>query len=235
MKDESLIADLIRAGLSPDLVGRVVVELVSRNVPQMSGTIGDNVPDTRDTKSEYERRRKADWRLKTKGRAKANDVAQTALPSQNVPDNVPDNGDICCNLLPSSLIEKPLKNKKVGIENARARGTRLVPGQQITEPDLAFAINAGMTASAARHAWVEFIDYWIAIPGQRGLKINWPATWRNRVRELIKRGINGSHQARPDKSAIAALDRLGDAFTAYGLCEENGQGTIVELPARRLR
>lgn len=29
----------------------------------------------------------------------------------------------------------------------------------------------------------EFRDYWIAVPGQRGLKLDWYATWRNRVRD----------------------------------------------------
>lgn len=47
--------------------------------------------------------------------------------------------------------------------------------------------------------------------------------------------MNGSAAVRSDKSAIAALDRLGDAFAAYGLREETGQAPVVQLPARRLR
>ena len=31
--------------------------------------------------------------------------------------------------------------------------------------------------------FAEFRDYWIAIPGQRGRKLDWAATWRNRVRD----------------------------------------------------
>ena len=30
----------------------------------------------------------------------------------------------------------------------------------------------------------EFRDYWVAIPGQRGLKTDWFATWRNRCRTI---------------------------------------------------
>lgn len=44
-------------------------------------------------------------------------------------------------------------------------------------------------------ALVEFHDYWKAVPGAKGRKLDWPATFRNRVRELEGRK-NGS-AARP--------------------------------------
>lgn len=30
----------------------------------------------------------------------------------------------------------------------------------------------------------QFRDYWISVPGQRGVKLDWLATWRNRVRDV---------------------------------------------------
>jgi hypothetical protein len=33
----------------------------------------------------------------------------------------------------------------------------------------------------------EFIDYWRAIPGAKGRKLDWDGTWRNRVREIASR------------------------------------------------
>jgi hypothetical protein len=33
----------------------------------------------------------------------------------------------------------------------------------------------------------EFHDYWKGVPGARGRKLDWPATFRNRVRELAER------------------------------------------------
>lgn len=33
----------------------------------------------------------------------------------------------------------------------------------------------------------EFVDYWRGVPGARGKKLNWTATWRNRMRELENR------------------------------------------------
>lgn len=34
----------------------------------------------------------------------------------------------------------------------------------------------------------EFVDYWIAVAGARGVKLDWEATFRNRVRALIEQG-----------------------------------------------
>ncbi|WP_052336130.1 hypothetical protein [Mycobacterium canetti] len=33
----------------------------------------------------------------------------------------------------------------------------------------------------------EFVDFWRAEPGARGRKLDWDATWRNRVREIASR------------------------------------------------
>lgn len=33
----------------------------------------------------------------------------------------------------------------------------------------------------------EFVDYWKGVPGQRGRKTDWEATWRNRMR--VKAGL----------------------------------------------
>ena len=38
--------------------------------------------------------------------------------------------------------------------------------------------------------WDEFRDYWVAIPGQRGRKLDWLATWRNNVRKAVDREIS---------------------------------------------
>jgi hypothetical protein len=48
-------------------------------------------------------------------------------------------------------------------------------------------------------ALAEFVDYWIGIPGQRGRKLDWNATFRNRLRDLQARtrkngNSNGSYQ-----------------------------------------
>jgi hypothetical protein len=44
---------------------------------------------------------------------------------------------------------------------------------------------------------VEFIDYWISIPGARGRRSDWDATWRNRVRDISSRRPNGRASSQP--------------------------------------
>ena len=62
-----------------------------------------------------------------------------------------------------------------------ARGTRLPDGWQ---PDQALAEWTRTNAPAAANALeVErFRDYWQSIPGQRAIRVNWAATWRNWAR-----------------------------------------------------
>lgn len=62
-----------------------------------------------------------------------------------------------------------------------ARGTRLPDGWQ---PDQALADWTRANAPAAANALeVErFRDYWQSIPGQRAIRVNWAATWRNWAR-----------------------------------------------------
>lgn len=54
-----------------------------------------------------------------------------------------------------------------------------------------------------------FRDYWIAVPGQKGLKLDWLATWRRWVREERQPGGAGSGQAR--RSALHADNMIETA------------------------
>lgn len=77
------------------------------------------------------------------------------------------------------------QNPKRDSEGARARaspGTRLSPDWTPCEAAIAFAAENGLTDDAIRHTADRFRDYWIAQPGQKGVKRDWLATWRNWVR-----------------------------------------------------
>ena len=43
--------------------------------------------------------------------------------------------------------------------------------------------------------WLRFRDYWIAQPGQKGVKTDWPATWRN----WIRRSLDGKRTHKPNE------------------------------------
>ncbi|MBO1329261.1 DUF1376 domain-containing protein [Acetobacter suratthaniensis] len=56
------------------------------------------------------------------------------------------------------------------------RGTRLAPTWQPDATLLAFASTLGLDAQGVAE---RFRDYWLAVPGTRGRKADWGATWRN--------------------------------------------------------
>jgi hypothetical protein len=46
-----------------------------------------------------------------------------------------------------------------------------------------FAAREGLSASEIRREADRFRDYWRGMPGQKGVKADWDATWRNWVRK----------------------------------------------------
>ena len=83
-------------------------------------------------------------------------------------------------------------------EQHRKRGADTRRGTRIPDP---FPISEELREWAKREtpevdiekATAEFLDYWRGVTGQKGYKLDWPATWRNRMREVqgriaLKRG-----------------------------------------------
>jgi hypothetical protein len=63
------------------------------------------------------------------------------------------------------------------------RGSRLSSDWVPSPSDLEFASDKGFARKDALALADEFRDYWLALPGQRGVKLDWSATWRNWVRK----------------------------------------------------
>lgn len=223
MKDSTLIADLVRAGVSPELVQRVVCEITA----QMSGT------NVRDNVREYERVRKRNQR-KTGGKQ----TMSAAQVAENVPDNVPDNGkSLSLTSLPSSdsLLEKQQAEEVVVARREKVkRGSRLPPDWVPGPEEKQFARELGASTADIERMASEFRDFWIGIPGSRGLKLNWPATWRNRVRDVMgksKGHVNGK------RTIMEAADDLVDRIRAFNDPAPGSasvRGGAGEAPARLL-
>lgn len=86
------------------------------------------------------------------------------------------------------------------ISEKSKRGTRLPEGSQLPSEWAAWAREQGVPNPQA--LWDEFHDYWISVPGQKGVKLNWQATWQNRVRAWLERnpprnGGGGPNGPRP--------------------------------------
>jgi hypothetical protein len=89
------------------------------------------------------------------------------------------------------------------------RGAPRQRGRRIPE-DFAKTISPELVAWARaecglvadhRRATEEFVDYWLAVPGQKGCKLDWDRTWKNRMRDLQQRAEE--RQARRPLRAVS--------------------------------
>lgn len=92
------------------------------------------------------------------------------------------------------------------------RGSRFDPNFLLPESWAMFCIKTRPELSAV-DVWEQFRDYWIAQPGQKGVKTDWEATWRNWVRrqnapkvapaDIARTTVPGSKERDP---ALVKLD-----------------------------
>jgi uncharacterized protein YdaU (DUF1376 family) len=93
------------------------------------------------------------------------------------------------------------------------RGTRLPTELEIPDEYIAFCKQERQDLNP-HNVWAQFKDYWIAQPGQKGVKADWPATWRNWVRSQAspKTFVNkfdvGLTTTPPPPNQDAALKRI---------------------------
>jgi hypothetical protein len=81
---------------------------------------------------------------------------------------------------------------------ATKRGARISEHFAVTESHREFAAKHGFTSPD--EVVEEFKDYWRAVPGQRGCKLDWDATFRNQLRKLGQRKrVNGNANNRNDE------------------------------------
>lgn len=110
--------------------------------------------------------------------------------------------------------EQEISTTKLVVEKAQkkpttARGTRL---QLPSLPDdwRTWAINNRPDLDPLA-TWQSFSDYWVAVPGQKGCKADWMATWRNWVRNqraTPKSMASGEQYGTHRESSAARFDRL---------------------------
>lgn len=105
-------------------------------------------------------------------------------------------------LTPAGRADKPRTEPDLRTQEVSARGARLPEGW---EPDLQAATLIGLSDAEARAQAERFKDYWLGVPGSKGRKTDWPATWRNWCRRAAEemprdRGSPAS-SSRPDRGA----------------------------------
>lgn len=236
------IADMVELMLSQNAPADLVIlairtaETASRDGHALSR---DSHTPSVERRREADRLRQQKHRNKSKllGRgAEANDAAQNPIASRDshaltVTDTL---------FLSSSLSSKSLrgnqevvsKKETVAVVETRAkqsRATRLPENATLSQVDLAAAIELGMSEQRAREAWAEFVDFWTGVPGARGTKLNWPGTWRNRVRQIA--GKNGkSNAAYPQRSFQDDTRSVGRATERLAAGVDEGTVSFAPRP-----
>jgi hypothetical protein len=96
-------------------------------------------------------------------------------------------------------------NGSDGDKGTRKRGTRIPEGFAVDDDMRQWAKGNNLGHLDLHAITVEFVDYWIGVPGTKGVKLDWIATWRN----WIRRKASDVQQRRGGRSAQANPD-LGD-------------------------
>lgn len=97
---------------------------------------------------------------------------------------------------------------KEGASDGR-RGTRLSADWQPSSDERGFAADLGIDPDATADA---FRDYWVAVPGAKGRKLDWPATWRGWCRRETSRPVGKGSVGRlqPTRGNDAFYQQLAD-------------------------
>jgi hypothetical protein len=80
---------------------------------------------------------------------------------------------------PEPLEPEPLEPEKTTARE-RAQGSRVPDPFPLTDDLRAWALENAPTVGLKDHE--AFMDYWRGVPGAKGRKLDWPATWRNWMR-----------------------------------------------------
>lgn len=81
----------------------------------------------------------------------------------------------------------PPKTPLTGVKKVPATGSRLPDGWEPDDAGWAYAAQTLGPDIAPQNELDRFRDYWRAVPGAKGRKLDWPATWRNWCRTTAER------------------------------------------------
>lgn len=104
----------------------------------------------------------------------------------------------------NTATQYPVPSNQKPREREGTRGTRLPTDWEPGETGFAFAAQHGMANGRAHSELEKFKDWWAAQPGQKGVKLDWQATWRTWVRKAAEFSAAGG---RPQTDDIFAGSR----------------------------
>lgn len=141
----------------------------------------------------------------------------------------PENGT--ANQTPDSRHQTPEEQKpRADARSAKSRGSRLPPDWTPDAELIAWAKAERPGISLPTEA-AKFRDYWIAKPGQQGLKLDWTATFRNWIRSARDGPPTPQSGTAATSKTMQALQNLEGMKNGTGLDHSRNQ---LRLPAADL-
>lgn len=132
-------------------------------------------------------------------------------------------------------------SKNLKSRERQNRGTRIAADWSPCDAGRAFAKQEGFSDFEIGRETNKFRDHWIAEAGSKGVKLDWPATWRKWVRRSAEwagkappSGSNAStslpdsYYAKPESEQLAAWDAFGIRTTGKGMPRDKNQGWRVK-------
>ena len=168
-----LVAKLIAAGTAPEVAAEVVAEAFAAGVA--------SAPVRVTSADESVTRRREKDRIRQQIRR----------------DNLRTSADLRDNPRMSHDASNSKEESKKEIKEEREAPKRSVRGHRLPEDwrplpeDRPEALAKLGSSAALEQEILKFHDYWKAQPGQRGLKLDWDATWRNWIRNAKGNTANG--------------------------------------------
>ena len=84
----------------------------------------------------------------------------------------------------------------------RKRGERISDSWEPGDEGRTFALTLGISGERFNSEAARFCDYWSSQPGMKGVKTDWPATWRNWCRNAAERAPPGRTDRPPDRKSV---------------------------------
>ena len=210
----NIIADLVRAGTDPELVGRVAAAIAGvRNIDEQA-----------------ERRRAADR-------------ARKAVCKSGIPQNSAESAELVSPLdpplqgFPTPLPKTP-PIIPPSLKTSKARGIRLPDDWEPDGKTWQLADELGFTAQEAFDQLERMRDWARNAGGGKGLKSDWNAAFRNWLKRAADDRRNKPQASRPRNSitdSFAILDAVTDEAIrrSHGCGEEGGEEDTFGVPGLR--
>ncbi len=149
----------------------------------------------------------ADYHSKAeKARNSANARWKNADAMRTHSERNPDAPVFDANQEPRTNNQEPVIKKQ---ETGKQRGSRL-PADCLLPTDWFHFCKQERPDLVPKQVFDEFKDYWIAQPGQKGVKTDWDATWRNWVRRQNQARTAGRNEHKHAAASRAIFDGVFD-------------------------